>query len=43
MAPFGFLTRTGIHEERIRGEHWLSKLQEKANAGDEAAKEFLKK
>lgn len=37
------LSGRGTHEERIRGEHWLSKLQEKANAGDEAAKEFLKK
>lgn len=33
----------GTKEERIRGEHWLSKLQEKAKSGDEAAREFLKK
>lgn len=37
------LSGRGTHEERIRGEHWLSKLQEKAKAGDDAAREFLKK
>lgn len=37
------LSGRGTREERIRGEHWLSKLQENAKSGDEIAREFLKK
>lgn len=37
------LSGRGSHEERIRGEHWYGKLKDKANAGDTAAQEMLKK
>lgn len=37
------LSGRGSYEERIRGEHWLTKLQEKAKSGDEIAQKFLEK
>jgi hypothetical protein len=37
------LSGRGSYEERIRGEHWLDKLKEKAKAGDMSAQKFLEK
>lgn len=37
------LSGRGSHEERIRGEHWYDKLKNRANGGDTAAQEMLKK